>query len=421
MLASFISLGLRLGGVAGKFVAILALARLSGAAEVGEFTLFFSAINVLVFVVGLDFHLFVFREVLARRTSAGQLRIILGHQLLNLGVYVVLLTAGSLVVWVAGGRILELPLVWLIAILITDHAAQELSRIFVALSRPTHANVIYVVKTGAWAWLGAVLGLTGHVPLNAETFYPLWFAANIIAIVYGVVALTQALGVERASLPSRYGRWVLHGIRVSSFFYATSVATSALGALDRFVIAGSHSVSATGLYSFWQSAASLIPIAAYAMVGMHILPHLVRAYQRGSWVDFAELHHNFLARSLWVSIPMAGLLVVAAPIATRVMGLSEIEPSILLVGLLAFTAVMTTLWQVPFQVLYSGRNDALLAGVLVSTAVLSFLLNLLVVPAAGVLGAAAIGAAANLGLYVVLAGKARRLLARAGDSPDLCT
>lgn len=410
MLQSLISLGLRLGGVAGKFVAILVLGARSGAAEVGEFTLFFSAINVLVFVVGLDFHQFVFREVLARRTPSGQLRVILGHQALNLCIYLLLLLAGVVALVMTEGRAFGLPLPWLVVILITDHAAQELSRVFIVLSRPTEANVIYVSKTGAWAWAGALLGFAGDGPVHAESFYPLWLAANLAAIAYGAVTLGRMLRPARVSFPPHYLRWIGRGVRVSSLFYLTSVATSAFGALDRFVIAGSRSVSATGLYSFWQSAASLIPVAAYAMAGMHFLPRLIQAYQSGSSSDFAALHRRFLVHSLWVALPIAALLMLVAPLAPLVIGRGDLEPSLTLVGPLAFTAVMTALWQVPYQVLYSGRKDAPLATLIVVVAGGSFLLNLVIVPAAGVLGAAAIGAAANLGLYLALDAKAKHLL-----------
>jgi hypothetical protein len=201
MFRSLISVGLRLGGVAGKFVAVVVLAMQSGTDQVGRFTLFFSAINLFVFVIGLDLYQFVIRELLARRSPAGRLRVLFGQQAFNACIYGLVLLLAIPAVAFSGGTIFEVPLWWFVLVLITDHAAQEMSRIFIVLSRPFHANVIYVAKTGGWAWIGAAIGLLSNKPLHAESFYPLWLMMNVGALIYGVLVLRTSFRSVRSSLP----------------------------------------------------------------------------------------------------------------------------------------------------------------------------------------------------------------------------
>jgi O-antigen/teichoic acid export membrane protein len=409
MVRSLTSLGFRLAGVAGKFVAIVVLAAGSSATEVGKFTLFFSAINILVFVISFDFYQFVFREVIARRTPAGRLRVLFGQQIFNGMIYGIVLATALAISASGWPAIFDLPVFWLAAVLITDHAAQELSRIFTVLARPTHANIIYAIKTGAWAWAGAAVGVFSDSPLRADTFYPLWLGANLIGILIGLGVMVFEFRAITPSLPPRYRDWLTRGVWMSSPFYATSLATICLGLIDRFIIAGSQTVAAAGIYSFWQSAASLIPIILYAVCGMHFLPRLMTAVQRGQHAEFRELRQKFLTRSLVVSAILASVLLLCAPLIPALIVRSEMGAPRLLVVLLVTAAVMTALWQVPYQALYSRRDDTFLAVSIVSVTSLSVVFNLLLVPLGGAMSAAGVAAAASTGLFLILSGREHRI------------
>jgi hypothetical protein len=215
------TLVLRMLGVSGKFIAVMALARMGAPGDVGEFGLFFGAINVLLFAIGIDFHLYVARELLALRSNAERLRIIVGQATLDFSIYAVVLSAGVLVWLTWGARIGSIPVLWLVSILVVDHFSQELSRLFTILSRPNEANIIYAIKTGLWAWVAVPALYLKLLPPSANSLYVFWLVADVLAIVMGVVFVARLFRGEAITWPPGFATWVVRGVRVSRWFYVT--------------------------------------------------------------------------------------------------------------------------------------------------------------------------------------------------------
>ncbi len=407
---ALLSLILRLAGVGGKFVAMLVLADVGGTTEVGHFALFFGAINVLLFAIGLDFHLFAIRELLARRTLAARARIVFGQATMNGAIYVAVLGISLILIISGAAALLPVPLVWFAAILVLDHLAQEFSRLFLILKRPHVANIIYAIKTGLWGWVGAGAIYVGWLGASADSFYLAWLVADILAILIGGSVALRMLSGVKTSLPKDYRMWIRRGLKVSRLFYLTSVTTMCLAYLDRFVIAELISVEQVGRYAFWQSITSLLPVVVYAMAGMHFLPRLVEASKRGKVQEFMQLRKSFLLQTIAISAVVTVPILVASPWVPLLLGKSEFAAGFLLVGLLTAAACMNTLWQVPYQVLYAANDDRKLAVTLTSATLLSLLLNLCLVGIFGITVAAAISVLTNGIVYVVLDRHARRHL-----------
>lgn len=405
---SFVSLFLRLAAVGGKFLAMLVLADVGSTKEVGNFALFFGAINVLLFAIGLDFHQFTIRELLARRTLAGRARIILGQAALDGSIYALILIAALIFATAGGSSLIPLPLGWFVAILVCDHLSQELSRLFLVLRHAHTANIIYAIKTGLWGWVGAATIYLGWVDASAESFYLAWLLADILAIAVGVVLALRLLSGVAAGLPPTYFTWVKRGLKISRLFYVTSVATMCLAYLDRFVIAQIVSIEQVGLYAFWQSIASLVPVVVFAMAGMHFLPLLVEASKQGRRDEFIRLRHSFLARTIGISLAAGAAVLVGSPWVPDLLGKQEFAADVLLVGMLVGAACLNSLWQVPYQVLYSANDDRYLAVTLTLTTVAALLLNMAIVGTFGITGAATISMVINGLVYVALDRRARR-------------
>lgn len=416
------SLVLRLAGVGGKFVVTFVLAREVGARAVGEFALFFGAVNLLVFVIGLDLHLFSIREMLLRRSAAGRLRVMVGQLQADAGLYVIFI-AGALAIYVSGiADRLPISMGWLVAITVADHLAQELSRAFQMLRRAYAANIVFAVKSGLWGWIGSALLLGGVTPPSVEPFYALWLAFDVAAIVGGMFVLHRMMKGVPASRPHRALSWYRRGISVSRFYYATSVSTMGIAYIDRFVIAGWMSVAEAGVYAFWQSIASLLPTVTFAMAGMHSIPVLVESYKRKRSAEFKEAARAFFRHTIVLCL-LAGLAVLAVSAwIPPLLGQPGMAVSWSLVLVLLSGAAGNALWQVPYQVLYSAGEDRFLAIALVSLSVLSTVANIMLIPLIGIWGAALVSAATNFAIYIALDRVAKQHLAadaRAGQNAPL--
>jgi len=405
---ALVSLGLRLLAVGGKFAVMLVLAREASAQEVGKFALFFGAINIFVYLIGLDFHLFTIRELIARRTLSGRLRIIFGQMIVDGSIYglIILLALGAILTGAA--KALPVSPFWFASILIGDHLTQELSRQFLVFRRPHLSNILYAIKTGLWGWAGSAAILAGAIPATVESFYALWLGADIIGAIVGLYALVHMMRGAKPSLPARTGKWVHRGLHVSKYFYFTSVATMCIAYLDRFLIAHQVTVSEAGKYAFWQSVASLLPVVVYAMAGMHYLPMLVEAYKRNRLGEFAQLARAFRWKTAAISAACGVGIVLVSLWIPALVGKVEFQASIPFVLVVVAAAALNALWQVPYQVLYSTGQDKWLAAVLTSLTLSSILLDLLLIPSFQIMGAAAASLVTNLAIYVLLHRRASR-------------
>jgi O-antigen/teichoic acid export membrane protein len=407
-----ISLILRLGGVGGKFAVMLILAREAGAHAVGEFALFFGAVNLLTFVIGLDFHLFSIRELLLRRSITGRLRVVAAQAAVDGTLYVVACLIAFLVWFTGLGRLTGLPIGWLLAVVIADHLSLELSRLFQILRHPHTANIIYAAKSGLWGWVGGALILTGLAAPNVTTFYTLWAACDLVAIAGGMACVRKLARGSRLTLPSRLLSWFKRGVSISRFFYATSVATMVFAYIDRFIIAGWITVSDAGKYVFWQSIAGLLPIVTFAMAGMHYLPILVESFKRKRPQEFAEAATAFMRRSLLLSLACSIGVLLLSPWIPVALHRPEFVVGWPLVAILLVASSANAMWQVPYQVLYSAQEDRFLAVALISLTIASIAADLAIIPFASIIGAACVSAVVNVAIYFVLQRAAKRHLGR---------
>lgn len=401
-LSSLSGLIARLAGVGGKFVVTFVLAREAGAAAVGEFALFFGAVNILVFLIGLDFHLFSIRELLLRQTAAGRLRVMGGQLAVDGSIYGVFIVLALLAGLTGVASLLPVPLGWLVAITIGDHLASQFSRAFMMLRRPHLANLIYAAKSGLWGWVGCAAIFAGFLPADLEPFYLLWLVFDVAAIVLGVAAMRLAMRGARLSRPGNMSGWFQRGFRTSRYFYATSVSTMLIAYLDRFVIAGNAGVAEAGVYAFWQSIAGLLPIVVYAVAGMHYLPILVESYKRRRMEEFHSAAAGFLKQTVALCLMTGALVLILSPWIAGMVGKPEIQFDRSLILLLLVGAMGNALWQVPYQILYSAGEDKFLAATLILITAVWGIADFVVIPFAGIHGAAAIVATANLIIYLWL-------------------
>jgi O-antigen/teichoic acid export membrane protein len=375
----------RLGAVGGKFIAMLVLADVGGSKEVGEFALFFGAVRqfgldivlyILTFIVACGFHYFGFASEL------------------------------------------PVPLFIFVAILIADHAAQELSRLCLVFQRANASNAVYALKTGLWGWFGAAAIYFGAARPEAETFYRLWLLADILAILLGLAAAFSMFSGARPSMPRPWAAWVKGGLHVSKWFYITSVSSMAISYADRFIIARQVSISQVGLYSFWQSIVSLLPVVVYAAVGMQALPQLVEAAKRGRNSQLHALHSAFSKKTFRISVVTGSIILGISPYMAALIGRPEFQATPLLVIFLVGGAIMNAYWQVPYQILYSKHEDRLLAVALTTLAIITTSSNIICVPFFGIVGAAGVSFFANGAIFLWLRRAAARLMWEAQDGQN---
>ena len=187
---------------------------------------------------------------------------------------------------------------------------------------------------------------------------------------------------------------------------------------DRYIISYFLGVGATGIYN---AAYSIGNYASFALMPLSIVlfPNIVKTYDEGN----RNLTRNYLTYSLkylmMIAIPCAfGLSILAKPL-LNILTTPEFVSGTIVVPLIAFGAVLSCVFQISSAVINLAGKNQLVPIVLGIGAGLNVLLNVILIPHMGILGAAlaTLVAYAVLGMLALIV--SRRFLKFDIDTPFL--
>jgi O-antigen/teichoic acid export membrane protein len=196
-------------------------------------------------------------------------------------------------------------------------------------------------------------------------------------------------------------QWLATGLRSAWPFYVTDM--GAVGSLyfDRFLVSAWLGLEATGVYTFFWSAANVVhTLAAYGIVQPDA-PKLVAAANRRRADEFARVQRQLLIASWsWAGVLSIGLciaLYLLLPLLHRPL----LEESLPIFWLIMFATVLRIVAEGYHFVLYAlGKDRAMAAASLLGVGA-SAALNALLVPLLGLLGAGLAYTLAAAGLLVI--------------------
>jgi len=292
---------------------------------------------------------------------------------------------------------LLLPFNTLIKIGLEAHrASQQVRRyVLIAISK----SMIGFVVGSFLAWksgLGAVAPFAGLVTASA-----------LLALVEGKWLLKQAVGglID----PSMQRKWPVYGIPTS----IALVLDMMLSSVDRFLIAYFMDEAAVGGYAAGYGVADKTVLMLCAWVAMSSSPLVMEAYEKEGPVAAHAQAKGFARMLLLIGLPAAaGLALVAAPLSEAMIGESlrdqarEIIPWIAFAGL--FNGLLIHYFSESFQLAHKTGTRAAL---MVIPVVGNILLNILLIPKFGVMGAVWATVICYVGAVVLLALVGRRYLA----------
>jgi O-antigen/teichoic acid export membrane protein len=176
------------------------------------------------------------------------------------------------------------------------------------------------------------------------------------------------------------------GLRIAAPFVVTTGASMGLLFVDRFIIAAAWGLGAVGVYTFLAGITTALNTLVNTGVSMIRMPRLVKAYQDADARRFGyELGMMLRITTITAALLAAGIAI-------------GIVPLLLLGG-----AVIRSIADVPMYALYAKHRDLMLLGVTLGAFGVAVTLNLVLVPTAGIQGAA-LAAVAGASTLLVLAG-----------------
>jgi O-antigen/teichoic acid export membrane protein len=284
--------------------------------------------------------------------------------------------------------------------LITEHISLEATRILIITERPVRAYVGVFLRGGIWVYAMAVLMFTTPSMRTLETVLVWWTLGGTLAIAFSAVSLSNLPWRElRGYRPDR--KAIFAGLRTARPFMLTAAGALVISYVDRFVIDRFVGREALGIYTFY----STILIGLLSLGGSvshQFLPKVISGYAASAQAYRAALRTFFwslLTLALGTTI-ISGLLM--GPMLTM-LGLSAYVSSIGVFYAMLPGIFLRILADVPSYALYAARSDNYLLFCNLGAALVSTLLNVLLIPVFGIYGAALTGGIASAVLFLSLA------------------
>jgi O-antigen/teichoic acid export membrane protein len=396
--SSVANAGLRGVTLLSKFVLVIVLARFFPPEELGVYGLMVSSVAIAIFLLGLEYHYFTIRALIARRP--GRQAAILRDQAV-LYALVAAVTLPLLAVAFSSGLWSPVPrsvLMWFFALVLAELAAQEAGIALIALSRPLAANLVVFVRSGLWVYPIVALAIWQPGARAIQNVFAAWLAGAVASLVVAAWWL-RGLGWRAALADSVDWAGMRSGLRTAAPFVITTGASMGLLFLDRFIIEAFKGLGPVGVYTFFGGITTALHTLVNTGVSLIRMPRLVKAHQDGDEPRF-RLELGTMARiTAGSAVFLAAMIAVAITPILRLVDKSVYEENLGVFFLLLGAALIRCLADLPIYALYAKHRDLQLLVVNLLAVSVSTAVNLLLVPSLGLSGA---GIAALAGAMTLL-------------------
>lgn len=265
-----LNIGLRFGTLGTRFFFIFFLAKYLDPASVGYYGLFTATVGYCLYFVGMDYYVFVTREIL--RVSDDQRgRMLKGQAALSGLLYLALLPIAVVLLNKAGwpGYLAW----WFFPILLLEHFNQEIYRVLIVLSEQIAASLILFMRQGSWAIVIVILMIWKPESRNLDLIMALWACAGAAAATLGIWKLRRH-GMRGWRDPVDWG-WIRKGVAVSATFLVATLALRGMQTIDRYWLEALVSIEVVGAYVLFLGVAGAMMVFLDAGVFSFTYPALI--------------------------------------------------------------------------------------------------------------------------------------------------
>jgi O-antigen/teichoic acid export membrane protein len=395
--------------LASRFLLSVLLARMLTPEALGEYGLITATLAFALLALGLEFYSYMYREMVP--ASPGQRAQMIANQLVLAAIAFLALALVCILATLTGVFSPGLA-PWFLLILATEHLSLEATRILIITSRPVSAYMGVFLRGGIWVYAIAALMFALPGFRSLETVLVWWAFGGAASVLFAAFCLRDLPWRE---IRSPDWTWIAGGLRVARPFMLTAGGALTISYVDRFMIDHSAGRTALGIYTFYSTIA-IGMLSLGASVSHQFLPKVIAAWSAG-----ADAYRDAIRTFFWsLASIAAGMVVLAATLITPLLALMHLTQYALSVGVFFVMlpgVFLRILADVPSYALYAAKADASLLVCNVGSAIAAIVLNLILVPAIGLYGAALSGCVASGALLLTLSLLAVRRMRQAGPEP----
>ena len=271
-----LNLSLRLATAGIRFLFLLFLAKYLEPSLVGYYGIFVATVGYSLFFVGLDFYVYVSREI-TKVPASHRGKLLKSQATFVCLLYMVALPIGMIIL-----SLTSWPgyLVWWFApILMLEHFNQEISRLFIALSEQLTSSIILFFRQGSWTFVIILLMILDHRFHGLEVVMLSWAVAGVISVAIAIWKLKQ-LRILGWDLPVDWS-WVKRGAATGSAFLLATLALRGVQILDRYWLEILGDIETVGAYVLFFGIASSLVLFLEAAIFSFAYPVLIEHNHKG--------------------------------------------------------------------------------------------------------------------------------------------
>lgn len=335
-----------------RFVFIFFLARYLDPASIGYYGLFTATIVYCLYIVGLDFYVYLAREIV--RAPEGQRgRLLKGQVALSAMLYAPVLPITILILHHAGWP--ANLLWWLAPILLLEHVNQELFRLFVALSQQISASLLLFVRQASWAIAALALMTLDVGSRKLDVVMALWACAGAAAAVLGLVKLRRLrMGGWRDAVD---WQWVRKGVAVSMIFLVATLSLRGVQTIDRYWFQALGGIEMVAAYVLFLGMTGALIVFLDAGVFSYAYPELIRLAHEGKHELIRRRVGQMLLQTATACVAFAICSWLVLPLLLDWVGNPVYKDAIHLYPWILTAMVINALGLVPHYALYAQGLD----------------------------------------------------------------
>jgi O-antigen/teichoic acid export membrane protein len=378
-----------------KFLLAIYTARFLGLADLGIYGLLVGATTIVPAIVGLGMTEWIGRR-LVDLPRAQALPLIASRLSLTLGIHLIVQPLAFAADVILGEPIpLEIA-VLCGAILLLDNLGTEASDMLIARRRIQLAYSLAFLRVGFWPIPVMVFGLIYPEARTLEFLLMCWL---VLLVVSWLVLFALLLREGRWRLMRPQSRLVLPELRGSLVLYSKDVSSTISVFLDRFLISLFLGLELTGVYTLFWSIVNVVHQLAVGDIVRAQLPSLIAAGQAPDQTAFRSLERRFQIEIAGWTVLLAVGAAIAVPLLLPLLNQPLAQEYLPVFWLILVATVLRIAADFYGFVLLSLTRDRAIAWVAAGGALASAALNLLLIPALGLMGAGAAYAVTSAGLF----------------------
>jgi len=285
-----------------KFFLFFFLAKYLEPSELGFYGLIAASISYSLLIVGFDFYAFSNRDLIKTEKQywAAKLRdqaivyIIIYFALFP---FLVLLFLFNVLSWNY--------FFFFTLLLILEHIAQELNRLYIVMSEQLFASVILFVRSGVWCFI--VVPFMAFLPAyrTIETVLFAWLLGVLSACL---LAAKKLKDLDKTSLANRINwKWIKSGIIVAVPMLCSTLAVRGLFTFDRYLVNWQSGSEILGAYVLFMSISNSLLSFLDAGVIVFMYPKLVELAHNNKTALFNKNMLSLFFQSLAILFIMSSI------------------------------------------------------------------------------------------------------------------